>query len=134
MDEAFTPKRRELGTPAQVEMTVFRTGTFSVAAPEVEGKCGVFGKSAFRYDVWFTATAADLDARGFIVDNADLHRYFQRKYGEEGTPFVSCEVMGIKAIADFREAWPSAREIKVRVWGMEDVTYVESKWKYQLQI
>lgn len=109
-------------------MTVYRTGTFSVAAPEAEGKCGVFGKTEFRYDVWFTATAEDLDARGFIIDNADLHRYFQELYGPGQMPFVSCEKMGLRAISDYRRHWPTARAITVRIWGKEDITYVESRW------
>ena len=113
-----------------IEVTVYRTGTFAVAAPEVEGKCGVFGKTEFRYDAWFTAGEDDLDARGFIVDNADLHRYFAKKYGNAKTCwFVSCEIMSIQAIKDFREAWPMAREIIVRVWGKEEITYVEARWR-----
>jgi hypothetical protein len=89
-----------------IEVTVYRTGTFSVAAPEVEGKCGVFGKTEFKYDAWFTAGEDDLDDRGFIVDNADLHRYFLKKYSthESCGSFVSCEVMVLTAIKDFRAA------------------------------
>lgn len=113
-----------------IELTVYRTGHFDVALPEVEGKCGVFGKSKFRYDAWFTAGAGDLDARGFIVDNADLNRYFQQTYGVgSAASFTSCELMGLKAIADFRAAWPMARKIVVRVWGMEEITYVETQWE-----
>jgi hypothetical protein len=114
-----------------IAVTVFRTGTFTVAAPEVEGKCGVFGKTEFKYDAWFTAGEDDLDDRGFIVDNADLHRYFLKKYStrESCGSFVSCEVMVLTAIKDFRARWPMARSIQVRVWGKEEVTYVEANWK-----
>lgn len=112
-------------------MTVYRNGTFEVAAPEVEGKCGVFGKTQFRFEAWFTASANDLDGRGFIVDNADLFRYFRDRYeaGADPYTFVSCERMCLRALDDWRELWPNARRIKVRVWGLEDVTYVELEWK-----
>jgi hypothetical protein len=111
-------------------MTVYRTGHFEVAAPEVEGKCGVFGKTKFRFDAWFTADAGDLDARGFIVDNADLFRYFRDKYSADPDyTFVSCEKMCLRALDDWREMWPTARRIKVRVWGLEEVTYVELVWE-----
>lgn len=114
-----------------IEVTVYRTGTFTVAAPEVEGKCGVFGKTEFRYDVWFTAGQDDLDDQGFIIDNAVLHRYFLKKYGiaEVCGAFVSCEIMVLDAIKDFRMRWPMARAIIARVWGKEEVTYVEAHWR-----
>jgi hypothetical protein len=110
-------------------MTVYRNGTFEVAAPEVEGKCGVYGKTSFRFEAWFTAGLDDLDERGFIVDNADLYRYFRDRYvGDPDYSFVSCERMCLRALDDWREIWPTARAIKVRVWGLEDVTYVELDW------
>ena len=114
------------------EVTVYRNGSFDVAAPEVEGKCGVFGKTAFRFEAWFTATEKDLDERGFIVDNADLFRYFRDTYGGgvdcACSPFVSCELMVLRAVNDWRARWPSARKVVARVWGLEDVTYVEASW------
>jgi hypothetical protein len=109
-------------------MTVYRNGTFEVAAPEVEGKCGVFGKKAFRFEAWFTATGDDLDARGFIVDNADLFRYFRDTYAA-GTPFTSCERMCLKALEDWQAQWSYATKITARVWGLEEVTYVEATWE-----
>jgi hypothetical protein len=122
------------GPPAsqnKAAVTVYRNGTFSVSAPEVEGKCGVFGKTEFRFDAWFTAGEDDLDCRGFIVDNADLYRYFMKLYSVEGSPekFVSCELMVLRAVRDWRERWPMARAIMVRVWGKEEVTYVEARWE-----
>jgi hypothetical protein len=115
----------------KTQLTVYRNGTFSVSAPEVEGKCGVFGKTEFRFDAWFTAGEDDLDCRGFIVDNADLYRYFMKLYSVEGSPekFVSCELMVLRAVRDWRERWPMARAIMVRVWGKEEVTYVEARWE-----
>ena len=111
-------------------MTVYRNGTFEVAAPEIEGKCGVFGKAAFRFEAWFTATSEDLDERGFIVDNADLFRYFRNVYGDpSGIQFTSCERMCLKALDDWRRMWPYATKITARVWGLEDVTYVEATWE-----
>lgn len=112
------------------EVTVYRTGTFTVAAPEVEGKCGVFGKQEFKYEAWFTATENDLDSRGFVVDNADLNRYFLQTYSLADGKFVSCERMCLTAMRDWRTRWQGmATEIVVRVWGMTDVTYVETRWR-----
>jgi hypothetical protein len=110
-------------------MTVYRNGTFEVAAPEVEGKCGVEGKTRFRFEAWFTATSADLDERGFIVDNADLFRYFRDRYAQPDTGFVSCERMCLRALEDWQQLWPYATKITARVWGLEDVTYVEATWE-----
>ena len=110
-------------------MTVYRNGTFEVAAEEIEGKCGVFGKKSFRFEAWFTATSDDLDERGFIVDNADLFRYFRNTYADDGVRFTSCERMCLKALADWQELWPMAVKITARVWGLEDVTYVEATWE-----
>ena len=111
-------------------MTVYRNGTFEVAAPEVEGKCGVFGKTAFRFEGWFTATSDDLDERGFIVDNADLFRYFRDLYSDPSSiTFTSCERMCLRALDDWQEQWPYAQKIVARIWGLEDVTYVEATWE-----
>jgi hypothetical protein len=110
-------------------MTVYRNGTFEVAAPEVEGKCGVEGKTRFRFEAWFTATSEDLDARGFIVDNADLFRYFRDTYTNPGTGFVSCERMCLRSLDAWRKLWPYATKITARIWGLEDVTYVEATWE-----
>lgn len=111
-------------------MTVYRNGTFEVAADEIEGKCGVFGKKSFRFEAWFTATSEDLDDRGFIVDNADLYRYFRDHYGDTSKcEFTSCERMCLLALADWRKMWPYATKITARIWGMEDVTYVEATWE-----
>lgn len=112
------------------EVTVYRKGTFYVAFPEVEGKCGVFGKTEFHYEAWVTATEGDLDGRGFIVDNADINRYFANTYGlcEPGAEFVSCERMCLRTIRDWQSLWPFAIKVVVRVWGLEDITYVESRW------
>lgn len=109
-------------------LTVYRNGTFEVAAPEIEGKCGAEGKKLFKFEAWVTATPADLDARGFIVDNADLARWFRNVFGPPGE-FVSCERICTQTIDAWQAMWPFATAIKVRVWGLEDVTYVEASWE-----
>ena len=112
-------------------MTVMRNGTLTVKAEEVEGKCGNRGLNQFRYEVWLTATDSDLDSRGFIVDNAEVENYFRDEYTTKDAfrKFVSCELMGLKFISDFRRLYPNLLGIEVRIWGLADVTYVESQWE-----
>lgn len=111
-------------------LTVYRTGRFNVALPAVKGKCGHREKKDFLYEVWFTAGENALDERGFIVDNADIHKYFEVTYGAPTVSvFASCERMGLKAVADLSYGYPVAEKIVVRIWGLEGITYVETKWE-----
>lgn len=114
-----------------LQMVVMRNGTVTVNAEEIEGKCGNRGLNQFFYEAWLTASDSDLDSRGFIVDNAEVDSYFRRVYTklDTGRPFVSCELMGQRFVRDFISYYPSLTKIVVRIWGMKDITYVETAWE-----
>lgn len=114
-------------TPADdVMMTVYRNGEFVMGSPETVHKCGVEGKKRFRFEVWYRGLAPNLDERGFTVDNADLYRYFRDRAA--GDSFDSCELIALRALEYFRTTWDGCRFLRVRVWGLEDVTYVQAEW------
>jgi hypothetical protein len=114
-------------TPAtQVLMTVYRTGEFVMGTEATVHKCGIEGKRRFRFEVWYRGYAPHLDERGFTVDNADLYRYFRDKAAKDS--FDSCELICLRALDYFRTAWEGSTYLRVRVWGLEDVTYVEAEW------
>lgn len=114
-------------TPAaSVMMTVYRKGEFVIGTEETVHKCGVEGKKRFRFEVWYRGYAPHLDDRGFTVDNADLFRYFRDHAAHQ--EFVSCELICLKALQYFRTTWEGGVYVRVRVWGLEDVTYVEAEW------
>lgn len=112
--------------PADIAMTVYRNGEFVMGTEATVHKCGVEGKKKFRFEAWFRASAADLDHRGFAVDNADLFRYFRDRASADS--FDSCELLCLRAMEFYRITYPGADMIRVRIWGLEDVTFVEAEW------
>jgi hypothetical protein len=114
-------------TPAvEVKMTVYRTGEFVMGTEETTHKCGVEGKKRFRFEAWYQGLAPNLDDRGFTVDNADLFRYFRDTAANDS--FDSCELICLRALEYFRTTWSGCDYLRVRVWGLEDVTYVQAEW------
>ena len=112
--------------PSDIAMTVYRNGEFVMGTEATVHKCGIEGKKRFRFEAWFRATAAELDRRGFAVDNADLFRYFRDRASQDS--FDSCELLCLRAMEFYRTTYPGATQIRVRIWGLEDVTYVEAEW------
>jgi hypothetical protein len=112
--------------PMAVAMTVYRNGEFVMGTDETVHKCGVEGKKRFRFEAWYRSTADKLDERGFAVDNADLFRYFRDVVSQDS--FDSCELMCLRALEFYRTRFPGCDYVRVRVWGLEDVTYVQAQY------
>ena len=69
-------------------ITIWRKGKFSVPGLVDKNKCGTLGQTEFNYSVEITVDA--LDAKGFVCDNFNVPKAFERKFGQ-GVWEASCE-------------------------------------------
>jgi hypothetical protein len=104
---------------------IHREGTFAVSGLVADEQCGGVGQKAFRFMVEIEADK--LDSRGFICDNFDMVKMWERF--ETGTWKASCEAFagaGIylaKALTQNR-----ASRIVCRIAPMSDA-WIEYDWK-----
>lgn len=85
-------------------MSLHRTGQFNVNLyAEDSTQCGFHrGDRTCFFDVRIDSTSDCLDANGFILDNNEVQKYFDRVYATAEV-FPSCELIALRAIADLRD-------------------------------
>ena len=82
-------------------LTIERTGTFAVHwSGSNASQCGIAGTRVLHYTVRIGCGEQHLNPHGFIIDNNDIHAYFDRTY-QGVRDFESCERIAAKACKDF---------------------------------
>lgn len=122
-----------------MDLQIQRVGRFRVnfKGPNTN-QCGQKNVTReLRYKVEITGDDTVLDQQGFIIDNNDIDRYFQEKYGvEDGFEFQSCENIAQEACKAFRGRLGHRRGLKkicVTVSG-SDVASLSATWKRKTKL
>lgn len=94
---------------------IYKTGYFE-SAHLLKGhpKCGKNHGHSFKYEIWI----ADKNVKGkwgFILDFAEIKKYFNQFDHSDKTIMISSEEMVINANSYFKKLCPDAK-IKVRIW------------------
>lgn len=98
-------------------LKIERSGYF-VVNPDAQphAVCGVPTNHVLHYKVEIETTPKQLDSRGFIIDNNDIHNYFIERY--KRTPvFRSCEVIAMDACNYFASVVKGCTRCKVSISG-----------------
>ena len=91
--------------PMLIEIT--RSGKFrALRMQDNSHKCGAMRSKAYEYAVKIEALDVHLTPEGFLINNENIHLYFQVNFGELTTrnwDAMSCENMARKAAKDLRD-------------------------------
>lgn len=83
-----------------MKLTLSRKGTFRVGeCGDDTTQCGMRGTRKLHYFVSITSDEAQLDRRGFIVDNNEIQLYFDDEY-RKVSRFLSCEEIACQSAKD----------------------------------
>jgi hypothetical protein len=98
--------------------TLRREGTFIC---ELSGSihCGLLPINEFRYQAEICVTDNGLDSQGFIMDNADIQKYFD----SIGATDLSCELLACNTARHFagvvlNNSHDCVNSVKVVIWGI----------------
>lgn len=110
----------------QAKLTIERMGYFVVnPLAEQRDVCGLPDNNVLHYKVSIDATPAQLDSRGFIIDNNDIHKYF---LGYKKTPiFRSCELIALDACNYFARKLKGFVTIRVSISGNPQAAWLTSE-------
>ncbi len=99
-----------------IPITLRRTGIFTVADEcDDSNQCGMKrGQRKLDYEVEIITHSGALDDRGFVMENGDIQRYFDKTYGNI-RKFDSCEWIAVRAVLDLREIAGPDRCMNVKV-------------------
>lgn len=122
-------QKQQLPT-GSILLSITRAGTFSVKIANDAPHCGVVKhRNTFKYEVCCSMKEETLDKNGFVIDNADIQTYFDRRYQKPLK--LSCELLARQAAHDLYELFGKRKkgcmEITVRIWGRAD-SFIEYRW------
>lgn len=104
----------------ETEMTLkmVREGEFVAVWDDRDTGCGApkVGPNVYRYVCEIDTDESNLDDRGFIIDNNDVHEYFEKRY-RVPRQAKSCELMAMEAVKKLRGLMPNAQRIAVTIYG-----------------
>lgn len=112
--------------------TVERTGQFPFTMGSNNygsngDQCGLIGQSVLNYRV--RAQKEDLDYRGFVVDHADVDRYFQTKWlNFVDTDAPSCELISKRAVEDLYDQYDIVTQVKIWSNPQSGVVFAHEKY------
>lgn len=104
-------------------MELWREGSFTAKGmiQPSPNRCGIENSTTYRYEVRLFARRAQLNHRGFILDNRAVNLYWIMKWGSEAPKVLpSCEDIAAIALQDFRTL---ARKDGVKLLGLEVAVY-----------
>lgn len=117
-------------------MRINRHGEFTTkVTPGLEVQCGHVGATTYKYHVTIEATDSYMTQEGYVADNFEIFKYFQKFYANKDSTSDSCEMIAKKAVLYFlnlfltkKELVPvDLRRIYVRIDGAE-VSFIEADW------
>lgn len=99
-------------------ITINREGSFEVnCVGDDSTQCGVRGRTRkLFYKVKIVGREDCLTPEGFIIDNNEIHQYFEDAYTHcDVDPFPSCETMACRAVREFHGMFGRGHLANVRV-------------------
>ena len=104
-------------------LTLTRRGTVIVKSPRDDTKqCGKRGSRKLFYKVEITCPSTELDRRGFMVDQLDVHTAIQERFSHMST-FVSCERIAMMMAAMVSKMVRNVIRVRATV-GMSNIAYM----------
>lgn len=113
--------------------TVRRKGEFTAYLVPGTSHCGIGDglTKTFSYDAWVCLEDGGLDDRGFVIDNSEFKKFFDRQTRLD----ISCEALCKAAATHFfkvaavsQERKNFVSEVCVQIWGLPGEAYAEYKW------
>lgn len=118
-----------------MKISIQREGNFAIGWEHSHNhQCGNVGLNVLRYRVEIWANHDQLSHDGYILDNNDIPKYFDKKY-RDVTDFVSCEKICMFAVREFMQKFgtdknyyaESITRIKVSIQGISD-SWISAEW------